>query len=238
MTSLRYDTDVDQQSSGSGGELDEAQVVQFLLDNPDVLNANPQVIQAAAAGLNNARVTGLESLTLRQMLNLREENRRLTDLTDSLLETGEDYEKKFAWLNAVTLELMDVASLQELNEVIGGEHMGVPHVDHSVLWVKSSKSKEALSHIRFLTDDDDFNARLLSAKQPVAEACREHEYAELFGVEIEAPASLAVIPVRSEKTHALMVFGSLDPIRFSVSSGVIFLEFLSDVLAHVIDRVG
>lgn len=238
MTTTRYDTDVAQQFTDEQSELSESQVVQYVMDHPHVLIANPEIFQTLAAEMHDAESLGYESLTLRQMVELRDEKEQLSSLNDALIETGRDYETKLAWLQAATLQLMDISDIYELDAAIGGEHLGHPHVDHSALWLKSDRSAGAMSHIRFVSDDNEFlNDRLFTLNTAVGEAWRADEYAELFDVEIEDPASVALIPIKTSENRAVMTFGSLSPTRFSVSFGTVFLDFLSGVIGRVIDRV-
>ena len=238
MTATRYDTEVAQQRKDEQCEISETQVVQYLVEHPEFLISQAEVIQAAAEELHDSETLGYESLTFRRMLDLRDENEQLSSLNDALIETGRDYEKKLEWLRAATLELIDVADIYELDAVIGGKHLGHPHVDHSALWIKSARPATSMSNIRLVSGDGSLLIdRLFTLDSPVGEAWRAEEYAELFDIVIDESASVALIPIKSTDHHAVMAFGSLDPTRFSVSFGTVFLDFLNGVLGRVIDKV-
>ena len=102
-----------------------------------------------------------------------------------------------------------------------------------MLFLKEPIDQGELLHIKAAKHPDRIHPRLFDLQKTLCETCREEEYLNLFGVTVDDPPSVALVPIIYRSYIGTLAIGSADHAKFNVDVDTLFLDFLGEVIARV-----
>jgi len=223
--------------SAAEAVLDEAQLRDYLVDNPDFFQRHPDLLRTLHIPHGSGDAV---SLVERQVSVLRERNvdlrHRLKELTDAAREN----ETLYVGTRALVLSLLEAESLPDLLarfERGMAEHFATAHAALVVYGDGAAEGpREGACR---LADRDAVEAHLgslLRGGKPACGALRAEEFGYLFpGARGAGSAALAPLDFNGER--GLVAVGSDDAKRYHSQMGTLFLEHLAAVIGRVLARL-
>lgn len=220
-----------QQPQRVGDEALEAVVTEFLLQNPQFLKQNPDLL----AELHIPHPCGAAvSLLEHQARLLRERNQTLQQRLDELLTVARDNDRLADRIHRLTLELMDAQHLDAVllalkDELRRGFECDAVAVKlfgdgDSADWIAADDPARRVFDL-FLNDPRPHCGRL------------SREQLEcLFGDSAVAIASAALVPLIDARLLGLLAIGSYRPERFQPGMGTVFLRQLGATAGRALQR--
>ena len=216
-----------------GSLLDEDAVADFLAHNGDFLRRRPELLPAPDSPANGTVVPLVE----RQVAALRERNAALRERIAATLANAKENERIFGGLRAFTLALMDAGGLADVSRAIGRDLVGQLDLDHAACFVEGSIGADDCAHLAGVAGQPPL-ARLFAHAEAQCRTVRPAEYTQLFpNAAIDAPGSVALVPLDVPTGAATLALGARDPQRFTPEMGKLFLEFLRDVTSRALRRL-
>ncbi|HEY5645079.1 MAG TPA: DUF484 family protein [Pseudomonadales bacterium] len=207
-------------------------IVGYLRGNPDFFQRHAGLLSE----LNLPHDSGhAVSLIERQVAILRERNMQMRRRMNELLQTGKENDELFAKTRTLTLELLNVDTWHELNEVLATyvladfnadfvccHLVGLPvHLDHLV-------SHEAEPPYE----------RFAPSSVPVCTMLRAEDMGRLFPAEShENDGSAVLAPLGWEHGEGCLAVGSRQTNRFTSDMDTLFVTYIGEVLGRVIQRL-
>ncbi|WP_196139748.1 DUF484 family protein [Aliikangiella sp. G2MR2-5] len=214
--------------------MEEAAVKNFLLENPDFLHKNPQLL----THLNLPhQVDNATSLVERQVKVLRDRNMELQTQLIDMLQAAISNEKLLLQCNQFMLALLDCGSLSSLTATIvrrlkedfqldGAALMlvGDYHDAHPAQVVASPGEIKALLNCQF------------PDSQPLCGRLEASSKKALFGDLSSNLQSFALIPLGKGCQFGVLALGSNDISRFEPQMGTLFVELIAKLISHIVRR--
>lgn len=209
---------------------DAKAVAQYLLDNPDFLNTQPEVLSQLQLPHASGQAV---SLIERQVEQLRGQNLKLSKQLGQLVKVATENEALMNRLHELTLELMEIGELgaffDRLSEVLMEEFeadiLNITLVGRSIPVAESTP----LSKVE--QDDPEFKQFLphLEKAETTCGRLNRNKLDFLFRSRANWVQSTALVPLGD---LGLMAIGSSDPARFYPGMGTLFLELLARVITR------
>lgn|SRR5690606_4973717 len=221
-----------QQPQFDADGIDEAGVIEYLLQNPDFLERHPQLL----AELRIPHPCGpAVSLLEHQARVLRERNRTLQARLDELLAVARDNDRLADRIHRLTLELMDAQNLEaavfclkdELRSNFQCDAVTVKLLgegDAAVDWVRPNAAE-----LRAFPG-------LLNDPRPLCGRLHREQLEFLFGDSATAIGSAALVPLADGQVVGLLAVGSYQPDRFHPGMGTVFLRQLGATAGRALRR--
>jgi uncharacterized protein YigA (DUF484 family) len=223
--------------------MNEAEVAQYLLDNPGFFDRHAELLDAVRLG--HAHGTRAVSLHERQLQILRDKNRQLERRLAELLRYGHENDSiagKFGrWVARVLAERDTHALPQAIADGLR-EIFDVPLVALRLWNIAEAYSQD--DYARCPGEEVRIFANSLST--PYCGANTGFEAANWLGRDVRAdgspPASVALIALRDPASPALVTFGLLvmgspDPARFNDGMGTDFLVQIGTLASAALSRL-
>ena len=212
-------------------QTDEAKVIQYLQDNPEVLMAYPEVFSSLTIPHQTGSAT---SLVERQLKLLREENHSLKNKIDELVGIARENEELNQRFHRLALELMNTDQLHDVLAMVQDQVQTFFYTDF-VCFRFLPGITDASNVIEGLCLDPESSiidsAQLwIETRKPVCGRQDEKINRELFGADIHVGSS-ALIPLYHTGDLGLLCLGSVNADRFGVSMGTIFLQQLGELVS-------
>ncbi len=213
--------------------LDESMIVQWIENNPDLLERNPQLL--ATLHVSDQNSGGAVSLIERQVQVLRQQLDTMQERFDQMVSTARENEALQERLHSISLVVARAASfeaaLSTLSELLKKE-FEIEHVciefaaDHGA--GKDSAEGWGLLHDRVSHGKSVCDDRLPGRALEV-----------LFRENASEAASCAVIPLPDDSGGVLGVIGlgSTDRSRFNHAMGTIYLDRLGELISTGLQRL-
>ncbi len=217
---------------GDGDGLTDARIVEFLQREPAFFHRHPNLLSELDLPHDSGQAV---SLIERQVAILRERNMQMRRRMNELLQAAKDNDELFAKTRTLTLELLNVDSWHELNEVLATFVLAdfradfvCCHVSNPPVFLDHLQSHDGpLPHERFVTND-----------RPVCTTLRVEELGELFPVQShEVDGSAVIAPMFWNDDTGCLAIGSRDIARFSSDMDTLFVTYIGDVLGRVCQRL-
>jgi uncharacterized protein YigA (DUF484 family) len=213
-------------------QTDEARVIQYLQDNPEVLMAYPGVFSSLAIPHQTG---GATSLVERQLKLLREENHSLKSKIDELVGIARENEELNQRFHRLALELMNTDQLHDVLAMVQDQVQTFFYTDF-VCFRFLPGVTDAGNIIDGLNLDQDSGIvdsvrPWIEARKPVCGRQDEKISRELFGADIHIGSS-ALIPLYHTRDLGLLCLGSSSADRFSLAMGTIFLQQLGELVSN------
>ncbi len=214
--------------------LTETAVAEFLATHNDFLSRHGELLEQLQLGTPSEGVT---SLVERQVTALRARNRELRERLSELVATARANETTFARVRGFTLALMDAGDEAALDRALDTHLVAEFHADHAVCFVSGWTPAGVHAHLTGVKGVPPL-ATLFTLTAPRCAAYRPEEYATIFqSAALEAPGSIALVPLSGFGAPATLAIGAADANRFTPDLGTIFLNYLGELLGRALTRV-
>ncbi len=213
-------------------ELVEQQVIDYLKRYPDFFQTHPTLLSELALPHKSR---GAISLIERQVEVLRERNIRLHRRLNKLVQTARANDDLFAKTRALTLALLDVSGWHELNEVLATHLL----VDFDADFVCCHLQREHLNldHLRGHAGSLP-TASLVPNSQPLCLTLRAGELKAVFPIQDhQEDGSAVLLPLALRDGEGCLAVGSRRSDHFNSDMDTLFISYIGDVLARIIDHL-
>jgi hypothetical protein len=210
----------------------EEQVIAYLRDHPDFFQSHAQLLGELRLPHESGNAI---SLVERQVAILRERNNAMRRRMTELMQTARINDELFSKTRTLTLELLNVGSWQELNEVLATYVITDFHAD----FVCCHLTVVPVSFDHLHRHDDVLpHERFVRGAYPVCTTLRPEELAILFPNSThEREGSAVLAPLGLEKARGCLAIGSRDPQAFTPDMDTLFVTYIAEVLSRVIGRL-
>ena len=225
-----------QTSSGNEAILDEAAVVNYLLEDKDFFTRHPSVLAQLVLPHQSGNTV---SLVEHQVSILRERNMDSRRRMNELVQAARENDEIFAKTRSLTLALLDAQNLPALNEVLA-THLLVDF-EADFVCCHTVAERGSLDHIRSHRNALPF-AGLLGKDKAICSTLRRDELETIFPNSSHADTGSAVLipldlPGQQDQPIAALCIGSRDAQRFSKDLDTLFVTYIADVLAKVLKHL-
>lgn len=218
--------------SDSGSRITDEILVDRLRADPDFFQRHPNLLSE----LNLPHDTGQAvSLIERQVAILRERNMQMRRRMNELLQAAKDNDELFAKTRTLTLELLNVHSWHELNEVLATYVLADFHADFVCCHLE--RVPVFLDHLHSYEGDAPYR-RFIRSNVPVCATLRAEELPALFPIQThDADGSAVLAPLCWEHGEGCLAIGSREADRFTSDMDTLFVTYIGEVLSRVIQRL-
>jgi uncharacterized protein YigA (DUF484 family) len=221
--------------SGASDEptkLTDEEIISYLRLDPDFFQRHANLLSE----LNLPHESGAAiSLIERQIAILRERNMNMRRRVNELMETANANQTLFEKTRTLTLELLHVEGWHALNEVLATYVLADFQADFVCCHLSTANIQ--LDHLRS-HDGDLPHESYLRNNQPSCTTLRPEELARLFPIETHSTEGSAVIAPLALKTGSgCLAIGSRNPAYFSSELDTLFISYIAEVLARVVQRL-
>lgn len=216
-----------------GSDLTEEQVKQYLSENGDFLQRNPDMLDH----LHISHASGSAvSLVEKQVSILRERNIDMRHRLKALTTNARENDKLYDQTRKLVLSLLDAGSLDELYEAFMQAMSTDFKVDYASMILFGEPSAESACRIEDPTAAREQIGALLKGRKPVCGVLRKEELAYLFPDAGEV-GSAALMPITNGEEQGLIAVGSADANRYTTNMGTLFLTHIADVIQRLLPRL-
>ncbi len=219
--------------SAAGAVLDESQLRDFLLDNPDFFQRHPDLLRTLHIPHGSGDAV---SLVERQVSVLRERNVDLRHRLKELTEAARENQTLYVGTRALVLSLLEAADLPDLLarfENGMAEHFDTPY---AALVIYGDGPAEGTCRCADREAVEAHLGSLLRGGKPACGALRAEEFGYLFPG-ARGAGSAALVPLDFGGNRGLVAVGSGDAKRYHSQMGTLFLEHLAAVIGRVLARL-
>jgi len=212
--------------------IDEAQVIRFLQDNPEVLLGYPEIFSTLAIP---HRTGGATSLVERQLKLLREDNKALKSKIEELVGIARENEELNQRFHRLALELMNTDQLHDVLSMVQDQVQTFFYTDYVCFRFLPGVSDAGNVLDGMYLDPQsgviDEVMPWIEARKPVCGRRNEELNRQLFGAEVQI-GSCAFIPLYHARNLGLLCLGSISAERFGLTMGTIFLQQLGELVSN------
>lgn len=216
----------------------EEQVIIYLRNHPDFFQQHSHLLSELHLRHESG---GAISLVERQVAILRERNMAMRRRMTELMQTAKYNDELFAKTRTLTLELLNVSSWHELNEVLATYVLTDFHADFVCCHLGSAcqlgTAGATLDHLR-RHEEGMPHERFVRGSYPVCTTLRVEELTALFpSVHHESEGSAVLAPLSVPAFRGCLAIGSRDPHAFTPDMDTLFVTYIADVLSRVVQRL-
>jgi len=212
--------------------IDEAKVIRFLQDNPQVLLGYPEIFST----LEIPHLTGgATSLVERQLRLLRDNNKALKSKIEELVGIARENEELNQRFHRLALELMNTNQLHDVLSMVQDQVQTFFYTDFVCFRFLPGVSDAGNVLDGMYLDPQsgviDSVMPWIEARKPVCGRHDESLNRQLFGADIHIGSS-AFIPLYHARNLGLLCLGSISTDRFGLTMGTIFLQQLGELVSN------
>ncbi len=213
-------------------EISEQQVLAYLKSHPEILKEHVGLLSELALSHESG---GAVSLIERQVRVLRERNILLRRQLNDLLGNARTNDDLFAKVRALTLALLEVSGWHELNEVLATHLL----VDFDADFACCHLLREHLRLDHLMGHEESLpTAAFTRGARSLCLPLRSAELQRIFPAgQHEQDGSAVLLPLTLASSEGCLAVGSRDPQRFAAEMDTLFIGYVGDVLARIIDRL-
>lgn len=232
-----------QASDDNPAPVSEDQVIVYLRNHPDFFQQHSHLLSELHLRHESG---GAVSLVERQVAILRERNMTMRRRMTELMQTAKYNDELFAKTRTLTLELLNVASWHELNEVLATFVLTDFHADFvcchlggiAVAGKAGPGKPTSLDHIESHPAAPLPHERFARGSYPVCTTLRADELATLFpSVSHQSEGSAVLAPLALAAPGGCLAIGSRDPQGFTPDMDTLFVTYIGEVLSRVVQRL-
>lgn len=224
--------------------MDENDIRDFLLEHPNYFQQNPELLGL----IQIPHATGAAvSLVEKQVSVLRERNVDLRHRIRDLGSNAKNNDQLFTDTRELVLALLDVDTLEELSKALFAVLQGSFDIEYASMTL-FEEHFSGLSACRVLPESEvrpRINS-LLARGNAGCGALRQDDFSFIFpGARVIGSSAVALIKdpaAGADKSNGgalgIIAVGSSDAARYDSGTGTLFLEFVAEVLARMLKRVG
>lgn len=207
-------------------------VVDYLRADPDFFQRHAGLLSELNLPHDSGRAI---SLIERQVAILRERNMQMRRRMNELLAAAKDNDELFAKTRTLTLELLNVHTWHELNEVLATYVLADFQADFVSCHLL--RMPVFLDHL-ISHDAEPPYQRFVPSGVPVCTTLRAEEMSQLFPVQAhEADGSAVLAPLVWEHGEGCLAIGSRYTDRFTSDMDTLFVTYIGEVASRVIQRL-
>jgi uncharacterized protein len=220
--------------------VNEQQVIDYLREHPDFFEHNPALLSDLQM---KHEAGGAVSLVERQVSILRERNMTMRRRINELMQTAKNNDELFGKTRTLTLELLQVDSWHELNEVLATYVLTDFHADFVCLHLAGTPV--TFDHIKSHSSPLP-HERFVRGNYPVCSTLRFEELRSLFPsvnqgdgrtVDFRGEGSAVMAPLALESPRGCLAIGRRDPQGFTPDMDTLFVTYIAEVLSRVVQRL-
>ncbi len=221
------------QAAVSELELNDDTVREYLKDNADFLQRNPDMLDH----LHISHASGSAvSLVEKQVSVLRERNVEMRHRLNHLTANARENDRLYGHTRALVLSLLDARDLDGLHHAFCRAMEKDFKVEHSSLILFGEGPGNSRCRIEPLESARIEVGALIRSHKPVCGVLREEELRYLFP-NADGLGSAALMPLVDGEEMGLIAVGSSDPNRYTSSTGTLFLAHIADVIVRLLPRL-
>lgn len=211
--------------------LDEPSVIDYLKNNPEVLERHPEVLTS----LTFTHETGSAvSLVERQLKLLREENQSLKGKLSELVHIARENEELSQRFHRLSLELMATEHLHDIVAMTQDQIQTFFYTDYVSFCFHDELSDRLPGLENNVLDTESKHAakihEWMKQRSPVFGPLDPGLHKLLLG-DVNQMASCVLIPLYHTRDIGLLVLGSKSKDRFSRGMGTVFLSQLGELIS-------
>ncbi len=213
----------------------EEMVREFLRDNSDFLDKNPDILEILTLPHNSGSAV---SLVERQVGVMRDRIKEMRGRLDNMLATAHDNDLLFEKTKRLVLNLLDAKTLPAMVEILYdslGKDFAIDFYSLTLLGDEAVLPR-TLARVASLEKANEQVGTLLGSNRAVCGVLREEEMTFLFGEKGLQVGSVAAVPLRYNNLYGILALGNADPNFYKSSMGTLFLSYISEVLNRVLPK--
>jgi uncharacterized protein YigA (DUF484 family) len=213
-------------------DLNDEIIVAYLRADPDFFQRHAKLLSELNLPHDSGQAV---SLIERQVAILRERNMQMRRRMNELMQAAKDNDALFAKTRTLTLELLNVHSWHELNEVLATYVLADFQADFVCCHL--ANLPVFLDHLHSHEGESPYE-RFIRGNIPVCTTLRAEELAGLFPVQDhEQDGSAVLAPLFWENGDGCLAIGSRQIDRFTSDMDTLFVTYIGEVLSRVIQRL-
>lgn len=211
--------------------LQEKNIVKYLLDNPDFLDKNPTLLQKL--NIRHKESTGL-SLLEKQVDVLRDQSEKNQQYLQMILRNVGTNQNLVEGIIGFSALLQTACTLEEALETINTTLVRYfPIAYYALHFIKCNSSIDTLSAV-----DAKIFTNLINSKKVQCGIFTSKQAEVLFGKISKEISSMALIPIVSTNSSAVMALASKNKGDYTADKGVEFLDYLKIMISSTFERFG
>ena len=217
--------------------LTDEEVIQFLSEDPDFFQRNPDFLQSLY--IPHEKGTAI-SLVEKQINLLREKNTALEKQLATLIEVAKGNNETLQQIHRLTVDVLAAenaqATLQQLTDELA-KNFSVEHVVIR-LFADSNHPLQGIDSAWVLTSQsarqtlDEFTP----TSEPLCGRLQPGQLKRLFGENADVVKSSVLIPLRKSILHGVIALGSASEHRFNPTMDTLYMKQLGDLVAAALLR--
>jgi uncharacterized protein YigA (DUF484 family) len=214
--------------------LTDADVIQYLRDNPDFFSAKDDVLSELRIPHNSGQAT---SLIERQLAVYRERNVELRQRLTDLLENARRNDKLFGKTKRLVVALIDAKNWIDIEVALDDSLRQDFKVDH---WSLLYFTEEQLEYpLRSINDKDKQREihRLFKGHRAFCGRLTDETMDLLLDKHHSSAESIAAAQIRNGKQTGVLSVASDDPKFYRSSMDTLFLDYIADVLGLILPNL-
>ncbi|MEC7076616.1 MAG: DUF484 family protein [Pseudomonadota bacterium] len=214
--------------------LDDQQVLYYLRAHPDFFRKHASAIAELSLSHESGNAV---SLIEHQVAILRDRNMTMRRRMNELLQAARINDEIFAKTRSLNLALLEVNSWHELNEVLATHVLVDFEADFVCAHLAAANLVLALDHIQHHTAELPCQ-HLQNGNESACSVLREDELHELFPMsEHDKTGSAVILRLKVQEGSGVLCIGSRSPTRFAKNMDTLFVQYIADILAKVMNRL-
>jgi uncharacterized protein YigA (DUF484 family) len=222
-----------EQAVASGSELDDELVRDYLKENGDFLQRNPDLLDH----LHISHASGSAvSLVEKQVSVLRERNVEMRHRLNALTAHARENDQLFDNTRKLVLQLLEARSRKELYRAFMHSLKHDFKVEHASLILFGEPGSEQGCRLETADSARIELGAILKGRKPMCGVLRKEELGYLFPDAGEI-GSAAVVPLIQGEELGIAAVGSSDANRYHSGMGTLFLTHIADVIVRCLARL-
>jgi uncharacterized protein YigA (DUF484 family) len=214
--------------------LSDQAVLNFLRQSPDFFLRHPSALSELSLPHESGQAV---SLIERQIDILRERNVTMRRRMNKLLQAARSNDEIFAKTRSLNLALLEVNSWPELNEVLATHVLVDFEADFVCAHLCEAQLALALDHIQHHNEHMPLQ-HLHSNTSALCTTLRREELTQMFPLsDHEDSGSAAILNLSLLNGSGALCIGSRDPGRFAKDMDTLFVTYIADIVAKVMNRL-
>ena len=212
----------------------EQAVLDFLRQQPDFFLRHPSALSEVSLPHESGDAV---SLVERQIDILRHRNVTMRKRMNELLHAARMNDEIFSKTRSLNLALLEVDSWPELNEVLATHVLVDFEADFVCAHVCGADMALALDHIQHHENRMPLQ-HLHSSTSALCTTLRREELAQMFPLsDHDDSGSAAILNLALLNSTGALCIGSRDASRFSKDMDTLFVTYIADIVAKVMNRL-
>jgi uncharacterized protein YigA (DUF484 family) len=214
--------------------LNDQQILDYLRANPDFFQQHATAIAELSLSHESGNAV---SLIEHQVAILRDRNMTMRRRMNELLQAARSNDEIFAKTRSLNLALLEVNSWHELNEVLATHVLVDFEADFVCAHLAAADLVLALDHIQHHVEEVPC-LHLQNGSEAVCTVLRQDELHKLFPMsDHDETGSAVVLKLKIQQGSGVLCIGSRSPTRFAKNMDTLFVQYIADILAKVMNRL-